>query len=47
MTASLGASLLVILLFFASLSTLLVVAVHIESTLQRPRGRHRDRQPGG
>ena len=41
MTASLGASVLVILMFFAALSMMLVVAVHIESTLQRPQSRHR------
>ena len=42
MTASLGASLLVILAFFASLSMLLLVAVHIESTLHpsRPQKAH-------
>lgn len=41
MTASLGASLLVILTFFASLCMMLVMAVHMESTLQRPQSRHR------
>ncbi|MEV7396977.1 hypothetical protein [Aeromicrobium sp. NPDC092404] len=39
MTASLGASLLVILTFFIALSTLLLLAVHMESTLTRPRPR--------
>ncbi|WP_157439329.1 hypothetical protein [Aeromicrobium sp. Root344] len=43
MTASLGASVLVILLFFAGLATMLTLAVHMESTLEHPRGRHRVR----
>jgi len=41
MTASLGASVLVILTFFASLCMMLMMAVHMESTLQRPQSRHR------
>jgi len=45
MTASLGASLLVILMFFAGLAVMLTLAVHMESTLERPRGRHRVRVP--
>ena len=45
MTASLGASVLVILMFFAALSMMLVVAVHIESTLQRPHRPHRRAGP--
>lgn len=45
MTASLGASVLVILTFFAALSMMLMLAVHIESTLQPQRHRHRGR-PG-
>ena len=44
MTASLGASVLVILTFFASLCMMLILAVHMESTLQRPQSRHR--RPG-
>ena len=44
MTASLGASVLVILLFFAGLAALLAIAVHMESTLEHPR-RHRVRVP--
>ena len=51
MTASLGASVLVILTFFAGLGVMLTLAVHMESTLQRPRPRHlrvpRGRPPGG
>lgn len=39
MTASLGASVLVILTFFAALCIMLMLAVHIESTLQTPRHR--------
>ena len=41
MTASLGASVLVILTFFAALSMMLMLAVHIESTLQPHRHRRR------
>jgi hypothetical protein len=44
MTASLGASLLVILMFFTGLGVMLTLAVHMESTLQRPQSRHR--RPG-
>jgi len=40
MTASLGASVLVILMFFAGLAVMLSLAVHMEATLQRPRPRH-------
>ncbi len=40
MTASLGASVLVILTFFTALGTMLSLAVHMESTLQRPQPRH-------
>ncbi len=51
MTASLGASVLVILTFFAALGVMLSLAVHMESTLQRPRPRHvrvpKGRPPGG
>lgn len=51
MTASLGASVLVILTFFAALGTMLSLAVHMEATLQRPRPRHmrvpKGRPPGG
>jgi hypothetical protein len=43
MTETLGASVLVILAFFASLCTMLIMAVHMESTLQRPQSRHRRR----
>ncbi|MDX6233810.1 MAG: hypothetical protein QOH68_2882 [Nocardioidaceae bacterium] len=51
MTASLGASVLVILMFFAGLGTMLSLAVHMESTLERPEPRHarlpKGRSPGG
>ena len=43
MTETLGASVLVILAFFASLCMMLMMAVHMESTLQRPQSRHRGR----
>lgn len=43
MTESLGASVLVILTFFAALSMMLFLAVHIESTLQP----HRHRRHAG
>jgi hypothetical protein len=39
MTASLGASVLVILMFFAGLGVMLSLAVHMESTLERPEPR--------
>ena len=45
MTASLGASVMVILMFFAGLAVMLTLAVHMESTLEHPRGRHRVRVP--
>lgn len=41
MTASLGASVLVIVAFFAVLCMMLALAVHIESTLQPPRPHRR------
>jgi hypothetical protein len=41
MTASLGASVLVILTFFTALCAMLTLAVHMESTLQRPHRPHR------
>jgi hypothetical protein len=42
MTASLGASVLVILTFFTTLGVMLTLAVHMESTLEHPRRpRHR------
>ncbi len=41
MIASLGGSLLVIVLFFTGLATMLVLAVHMEATLQRPRSHRR------
>jgi hypothetical protein len=40
MTASLGASVLVIVMFFAGLGTMLSLVVHMESTLERPEPRH-------
>ena len=40
MTASLGASVLVILMFFVGLGVMLSLVVHMESTLQRPQPRH-------
>jgi len=39
MTATLGASLLVIITFFGALCAMLSLAVHMESTLQNPRPR--------
>ncbi|VXB21569.1 hypothetical protein [Aeromicrobium sp. 9AM] len=45
MTASLGAALVLIMLFFVGLGALLTLAVHMESTLEHPRGRHRVRVP--
>lgn len=41
MTATFGASVLVILAFFTWLCTMLFLAVHMESTLQHPRPQRR------